>query len=159
MTVFLYFLPLPQGHGSLRPTVFSARAGFAFYSFCGYPASSSPPVDSDRSGLVSVRAILPNLATPGSCFTHFLHVAACLGASCTGICPSIRIDMKSGYIDLVYHSSQTSSLIPVYRSITDSFCSVAVFCTWMFTHPVHEDFLSASVNWHEVDFEWFHYLF
>ena len=27
---FLYFLPLPQGHGSLRPTRFSARTGACF---------------------------------------------------------------------------------------------------------------------------------
>lgn len=37
---FLYFKPLPQGQGSLRPTVFSARYGSCFASRVSRPAAA-----------------------------------------------------------------------------------------------------------------------
>src|SRR3954451_10296979 len=57
---FLYFLPLPQGHGSLRPTFGSSR--FTWRTV------SSPPVRAGRGGSATAaapRLLLPRIAPKG----------------------------------------------------------------------------------------------
>src|SRR5687767_15913076 len=54
---FLYFLPLPHGHGSLRPTFGSSRLTCF--------TTSSPPVRAGRGDPCAGPAVLPPIAPKG----------------------------------------------------------------------------------------------
>jgi len=81
----LYFLPLPQGHGSLRPIFFSTRTGSMGWRFCGGGIAPEPgAADRDVPAGRDAVAVLEDAPWTGTSVR--LVCKRCCGARGSGAC-------------------------------------------------------------------------